>query len=212
MDINELEEFLMSDATGDEAMLLPDLDGFLTGIAVGPEMIMPSEWLPKILGRESRFASEQQAQSVYGAIMEWYNGILHTLQNAPEEYEPFLYDNHKGDPVFSDWAWGFLAAMDLRPAAWDPMFNSEDNKHYLYPITAHLPDETGGGFIIGEDAYEELYALMTGNEAMLADCVVGIARFWKQARGYYHGKTKLGRNDLCFCGSGKKFKKCCGSN
>jgi hypothetical protein len=21
--------------------------------------------------------------------------------------------------------------------------------------------------------------------------------------------TKMGRNDLCFCGSGKKFKKCC---
>ncbi|GKS65343.1 hypothetical protein YTPLAS72_26470 [Nitrospira sp.] len=22
--------------------------------------------------------------------------------------------------------------------------------------------------------------------------------------------TKIGRNDLCLCGSGKKFKKCCG--
>jgi len=25
-----------------------------------------------------------------------------------------------------------------------------------------------------------------------------------------HGAPKLGRNDPCFCGSGKKFKKCCG--
>lgn len=23
--------------------------------------------------------------------------------------------------------------------------------------------------------------------------------------------TKVGRNDLCSCGSGKKFKKCCGA-
>lgn len=26
----------------------------------------------------------------------------------------------------------------------------------------------------------------------------------------YHAPTKLGRNDLCSCGSGKKYKKCCG--
>lgn len=27
-----------------------------------------------------------------------------------------------------------------------------------------------------------------------------------------HNAPKLGRNDPCFCGSGKKFKKCCGKN
>ncbi len=27
-----------------------------------------------------------------------------------------------------------------------------------------------------------------------------------------HHAAKLGRNDPCFCGSGKKFKKCCGKN
>jgi SWIM/SEC-C metal-binding protein len=28
----------------------------------------------------------------------------------------------------------------------------------------------------------------------------------------YHEVTKIGRNDPCICGSGKKFKKCCGAN
>lgn len=27
---------------------------------------------------------------------------------------------------------------------------------------------------------------------------------------YYQNQNKIGRNDSCFCGSGKKFKKCCG--
>ena len=31
-------------------MLLSDLDGFLTGIAIGPEVVMPSEWLPQVWG------------------------------------------------------------------------------------------------------------------------------------------------------------------
>ncbi|PCI07422.1 MAG: hypothetical protein COB77_04715 [Gammaproteobacteria bacterium] len=27
-----------------------------------------------------------------------------------------------------------------------------------------------------------------------------------------HTKTKIGRNEPCPCGSGKKYKKCCGAN
>jgi uncharacterized protein YecA (UPF0149 family) len=29
---------------------------------------------------------------------------------------------------------------------------------------------------------------------------------------YTRGKPKIGRNNPCPCGSGKKFKKCCGKN
>lgn len=28
----------------------------------------------------------------------------------------------------------------------------------------------------------------------------------------YDGRTNPGRNDECWCGSGKKYKKCCGRN
>lgn len=41
---------------------------------------------------------------------------------------------------------------------------------------------------------------------------------WKFKEGQVHGaqpvkrlEPKLGRNDVCSCGSGKKFKKCCGA-
>lgn len=34
---------------------------------------------------------------------------------------------------------------------------------------------------------------------------------WKQPKGpIRRARKKIGRNDLCRCGSGKKFKKCCG--
>lgn len=29
---------------------------------------------------------------------------------------------------------------------------------------------------------------------------------------FRHDQPKIGRNDLCPCGNGKKFKKCCGKN
>jgi uncharacterized protein len=45
--MDELNDFLMSDGTSDEAMMLDALDGYLTAIVSGP-IINPSEWLPGI--------------------------------------------------------------------------------------------------------------------------------------------------------------------
>jgi hypothetical protein len=36
----ELDNFLMSDFVNDDCMMLSDLDGFLTGIAISPELII----------------------------------------------------------------------------------------------------------------------------------------------------------------------------
>ena len=49
VDLAVLAAFLASDAAP-TAMQLAELDGFLTGIVTGPELIMPSEWLPLVWG------------------------------------------------------------------------------------------------------------------------------------------------------------------
>jgi len=42
-DLELLDTYLMSDDAPENSMGLSDLDGFLTGLAVGPELIMASE-------------------------------------------------------------------------------------------------------------------------------------------------------------------------
>jgi uncharacterized protein len=42
VDLETLDSFLMSDRSPPDSMMLSDLDGFLTGIAVGPELVLPS--------------------------------------------------------------------------------------------------------------------------------------------------------------------------
>jgi hypothetical protein len=60
----------MSDASPEDCMQLSDLDGFLTGVAIGPELVLPSEWLPAVWGGEEPvFEDAEQARSVLGAIM-----------------------------------------------------------------------------------------------------------------------------------------------
>ena len=51
-DLDLLDAYLLSDQSPPECLLLSDLDGFLTGIAIGPEVVMPSEWLPHVWGGE----------------------------------------------------------------------------------------------------------------------------------------------------------------
>lgn len=213
MDIDELDAFLMSDQMPDDCMQICDMDGFLTAIAIGPDMVMPSEWLPYITGgQEPEFETEKQAQAFFGGVMEWYNGILRTLSEAPEEYEPYIYENMNGDPIFSDWAEGFLIGVSLRQEAWNALRNSKEYSHYFTPIVAHMPDFEKGGFLIGDDVYEKMYEVLKNDTNIIPNAVIQIDRFWKQTRKYYEGRTKIGRNDPCFCGSGKKFKKCCGMN
>ena len=68
--LEALHAFLSSDQSPLDSMMLSDLDGFLTAIAIGPEIVMPSEWLPLIGGNdEPVFADEAQMQAVLGGIL-----------------------------------------------------------------------------------------------------------------------------------------------
>src|SRR4051812_34070040 len=76
-DLDLLDAYLLSDQSPPECMLLSDLDGFLTGVAIGPEVMMPSEWLPHVWGGdEPVFDDHLQASAILGTIMGRYNAIL----------------------------------------------------------------------------------------------------------------------------------------
>jgi uncharacterized protein len=40
-EMDELDQFLMSDATSDETMILDMLDGYLTAVVIGPRNLQP---------------------------------------------------------------------------------------------------------------------------------------------------------------------------
>ena len=68
IDLDALDNCLMSDHAPDNSMGMSDLDGFLTGIVVGPELILPSEWFPVIWGgKEPDFETEAPRCAPYSA-------------------------------------------------------------------------------------------------------------------------------------------------
>ena len=121
--LKQLEKQLAS-LDGDEAMLLSELDGFLAGILVCPELIMPGEWLPMVWGRGNKDAAPvlentRQAEQLVGLIMERYDAVATDLQRRGGHYEPlFDVDTRHNEILWEIWIDGFDTALQLRPEAW----------------------------------------------------------------------------------------------
>lgn len=84
-DLERLGDFLVSDDVPDSAMDVATLEGFLTALAIGPRMAMPSAWLPWVWdlehGKEGViFASTEQANEIVSLIMGWSNQIANTFR------------------------------------------------------------------------------------------------------------------------------------
>jgi uncharacterized protein len=211
MSLDDLDDYLMSDSSPAESMLLSDLDGFLTGLAVGPEAIPPDEWLPVIWGETApQFDDESQAQAVLGAIMGRYDEIVRQIDD--EIVEPIFWQS--GDTVIAwDWADGFVESFALRQRHWTKMVKSEAGM-LLVPIMMLCDPEN----LLDELEIEEKEQAVDDAIEVLPGTVLAIAAYWrmsetekKSVSADLRSVARTGRNDPCPCGSGKKFKKCCGT-
>src|SRR3954452_6489267 len=100
-----LDAYLLSDQSPPECMLLSDLDGFLTGVAIGPELAMPSEWLPHVWGGEEPvFDDPAQASAILGTIIGRYNAILREVGEGA--FGPIFWKTVDGTVIAADWAEG----------------------------------------------------------------------------------------------------------
>ena len=127
--IKQLDEELL--ALGEETMLLEQLDGFIAGLLVCPDLIKPGEWLPIIWNRDSAdqqpaFDNLDHVNRVLGLVMEHYNSVARTLMERPDRYSPlFSVDTRNGDILWELWIEGFDKAVALCPSAWRKLLDAD---------------------------------------------------------------------------------------
>ncbi len=176
IDLDALDDYLMSDHAPDDSMGLSDLDGFLTGIVVGPELILPSEWLPVIWGGdEPEFETEDEMRTVLGLIMGRYNEIVVCLNTDPDDFDPIFLEGPEGEVIASDWAAGFLDAVALRPNAWELLAGNEDAGILMAPLFL-----LNGDLEIDDAVVED--ELLAQASDMIPTCIAGIREFWRNHR------------------------------
>lgn len=226
-EIDELGGFLMSDATSDETMMMDCLDGFLTALVSGPVMLSPSVWLPKIWGPSANdepiFETYAQAERITGLIMRHFNGIADTLENAPDAFEPVfditVYPD--GPREYEDgemWAYGYMMGIELQGKDWERFFEEPESEGVLRPIYLLGAEEVTPE----EEALTDTPVQREELSKQIPASVAWIYQFWQPYRQavvermiattFQREYPKIGRNDPCPCGSGKKFKKCCGAS
>jgi len=126
-----------------EAAVIPNveaLDGFLTAIVVGPELIMPSEFLPFITDSESdqtrsiNWTPSEKAKHSQLVIRAWCEISAAYCMKACRQ-PLFLPDEH-GTVFGNHWAQGFLTGTLLRSDAWAKLAEQDDHAIHFLPIWA----------------------------------------------------------------------------
>lgn len=211
-DFIPLQEFLRSDRGPRTAMSLTELDGFLTGVAIGPDLVMPSEWLPAIWGAEGPVSDNaEEMRAVLGVIMNRYNEILFSLRRDPPEFAPILAKSPTGEPVASTWAEGFFHAVRLRRQAWMPLLKHKEGRTLLTPFLIALPEAEPDRL----DSCVPPPEMVAKAVGFIPRVVAAIDDFWRERRERKGTRgpsppRRTARNARCPCGSGRKYKRCCG--
>jgi len=129
------------------SMNLEQLDGFLAALICGPELVLPSEYLPVIWGNnivlEDTFSAQPVLEDFLSLIMRHWNNIAETLHSG-EVFLPLLVQGEDGIVHANDWAIGFVRGMELRKTKWVAVLDDDDHGGWLVPILAlaheHDPD------------------------------------------------------------------------
>jgi uncharacterized protein len=206
------------------AMSIEQLDGFLAAIVCYPDPILPPEYLPEIWGdamvNEDSFSAQPLLQDFRLLVTRHKFALTETLQSG-DVFTPVLLPNNDGVYLGNDWANGFVRGMQLRQREWAVLLNDENHGGSLVPIFAlaheHDPDPATRPYkepITAERREQLIIGVAAG--------VMNIYKYFRQQNGAQEGKfdpgsssyrrvvPKTGRNDPCPCGSGKKYKHCCG--
>jgi len=213
----------------DGAMDLEELDGFFAALHCCPELVQPSEYLPEILGSEDALENEElfpnfeAARLFFDLIMHHWNAVGDAFRSG-DFFMPLLLEDDEGKSSGTNWADGFMHGVDLRKEAWRDILDDEEKFMWLGPILAlvheddpdpelrtfkePMTDEQREKLLAGISlAVTEMYHYFAPHRERHAAAKRDQALFGPQQRG----AGKIGRNDPCYCGSGKKYKKCCGA-
>jgi uncharacterized protein len=224
-----LTRFLSSPQRPKDTLTYPQLAGFLFSLANGPELIPPSEWIPLVFtDQEAGYETREEAERVLEAMLALYNDCIRertggTVSLPPGcEIRPWPMDNLSAGASLSQWAQGFGMGYDYLAEVWNeytPDELDEDFGALLMTLSFFTSPS------LAEAYHQETKG--TGSVEQLAQSVIEI--FPDAMREYAHlgraiyqarletgdldraslSHAKVGRNDPCPCGSGKKFKKCC---
>lgn len=217
-ELERLDKFLKN-YKGGKAMNVEEVDGFFSALVAGPEIVMPSEYLPELFGSETSethaFRTIAKADEILGLLMRHWNDIAGTLWKGAV-YLPLLLEDEHGLSRGNDWARGFIRGTRLRQDGWSELLADNDHGGCMIPMLMlyheHDKDPAMRPKAIDQEQRQRIIASMAAGlvEAYLYFRQGGRTNARMRGPAPRPASHHVGRNDPCPCGSGKKYKRCCG--
>jgi uncharacterized protein len=206
----------------------PWLDGLITAMVVAPEY--PEDWLDHIWADGAlEGLTPAQAKDIESMVEDHFCHVLDVLFESPHIYCLHLDGESDHLEAAAQWAAGFRFGIRLHPEPWRPLFDDDTSRILVAAIFSlerdeSLTEEDRANALFRDISPERLEEMRRTVVPMLPDIVRGLHGFSLALDndlddgdfGEQHhldptirNAPKIGRNDPCPCGSGKKYKKCC---
>jgi uncharacterized protein len=191
------------------------LMGLLHAVAVAPGLMPPSSWLNKAVPDKS-LSKAKNPQEIVGLVLRCYNDVLSAI-----------HDKMTITPEDSDEdAWELFAKGYVTGALLDPEWASDENRWTFAAPFAYLSgqrDLVSEGLLHKMESEGQPQDLLENLRHQMGSLIVSTDDSFKRVRRDAVAATaaaaraksqspKVGRNEPCPCGSGKKYKKCCGAH
>jgi uncharacterized protein len=208
--LKRIDEDAVTEGLDEGILDISELDGFLTAIVSGPAVLLPSRWLPAMWGDfEPIWNSMDEAQKFMSLLMQHSNSVAGILMEHPEDFEPIFYERKlktRTVTIVDEWCEGYMRGVRLAAEEW--RMGGQEIVHLLAPIRAFTEETNWHAHTLDDEREVE----------RLRDSIAPNARAihakWLAERSgpalpARRTLPRVGRNDPCPCGSGKKYKRCC---
>ncbi len=238
-EIGELDDLLAAIPEPLQALDVVMLDGYLCGVLAQPVLIDATDWLPpafdwnwgdpeqpgvgQALTLETPGWHAAKHERLLALVMR-HHAVLERQLREDAWFDPLVMQPESDEglplegaaavaPALAPWAVGFEHALDQFVAL--ESLTASELPDLLACVRRHLPEQEGDEQAFTQ-ALDAEHPLRTLDEA-IEDLVGNVVAICDLARGerlkvetVRRAGPKVGRNDPCPCGSGKKFKQCHG--
>ena len=223
--IEALDRLLQLRAVPFGGLSIEGLDGFMSALQVGPGApgvndAFGAAWGPQLPRWEGE-ADRGEALALFEALWETVGRRLrHDGESLPPALLPIWWmpedpdAEHPDDtPIGAAWAEGFRLGSERETEIWQAWLEETDWLHDAFALI----DDLEVGTTFDEDGETERplrYRERLDTYASLPDLLFDLQQHRIERltpRAPVRAGPLPGRNEPCPCGSGRKFKHCCGS-
>ncbi len=179
--------------------------GVFAAVATAPTELEPTAWIPLLVGDET--PDSASLRTLFGLLLRDYNSCADCLElRVPAVPYP-------DEQAVRDFCRGYVQIAH-RDSRWTSDTQAFELTVPLAVLAGYAEPESLK--TVDQAAAEDPDAYRASHRAALGDDVAALYEHFRSARAEAKAATparssKVGRNEPCPCGSGKKYKKCCGA-